>query len=111
MVFQSRLPDVADVLERTSKSSKSEREELAFFPESQPLVEITEDTRDFQIQIDLSEFNKEKLKVVLENGALIISGKRNFVGEEELMKFCRVTMVFRTLRGDVHGLIIPKGRR
>jgi HSP20 family protein len=91
--FQSRLPDMAAILERTSGIRKNVHAEPPSCAEWEPLAKITEDKRDFHIEIDLSEVNKEKLKVVVEKGILTISGERNFVMGEELVKFSRITMV------------------
>jgi HSP20 family protein len=48
-----------------------------------PLVDITEDAKEFLIKAELPEMKKEDVKVSVENGVLTISGERRFEKEEK----------------------------
>jgi HSP20 family protein len=55
-----------------------------------PLVDITEDAKEYLIKAELPEVKKEELKVSVENGVLTISGERKFEKEEKGKKFHRI---------------------
>ena len=55
-----------------------------------PLVDVSEDEKEFLIKAELPEVKKEDVKVRIENGILTISGERHFEKEEKGKKFHRV---------------------
>jgi HSP20 family protein len=55
-----------------------------------PLVDITEDDREYLIKAELPEVKKEEVKVTVENGVLTVSGERRFEKEEKERKYHRV---------------------
>jgi HSP20 family protein len=55
-----------------------------------PLVDVSEDDKEFLIKAELPEVKKEDVKVSIENGILTISGERHFEKEEQGKKFHRV---------------------
>lgn len=55
-----------------------------------PLVDITEDEKEFLIKAELPEVKKEDIKVAVENGVLSVSGERKFEKEEKTRKVHRV---------------------
>lgn len=61
-----------------------------------PLVDITEDDKEYLIKVDLPEVKKEDLKVTVENGVLNISGERKFEKEEKGKKYHRVERAYGT---------------
>src|SRR5271154_6529239 len=92
-VLQSRHSDVSSALGLTRTASKNGREQLPSLTEWEPLVDITGDEHEFLILVEVSEVKKEMLKVVIEDGALIISGERNCVVEEDHLKYDRINLV------------------
>ena len=54
-----------------------------------PLVDITEDDKEYVIKTELPEIKKEDVKVAVENGLLTIVGERKFEKEEN-KKYHRV---------------------
>jgi len=52
-----------------------------------PLVDITEDDKEYLIKAELPEVKKEQVKVTVENGVLTISGERRFEKEEKDKKY------------------------
>ena len=48
-----------------------------------PLVDITEDDKEYLIKAELPEIKKEEIKVTVENGVLVISGERKLEKEEK----------------------------
>jgi HSP20 family protein len=55
-----------------------------------PLVDITEDEKEFLVKVELPEVKREDLKVTVENGVLTITGERKFEKEEKNKKYHRV---------------------
>ena len=59
-----------------------------------PLVDITEDEKEYVFKADLPEVKKEDVKVTVENGVLAISGERRFEQEEAGKKYHRVERAY-----------------
>src|SRR5207247_4656913 len=55
-----------------------------------PLVDITEDDKEYLIKVELPEVKKEDVKVAVENGVLTISGERESEKEEKNRKDHRI---------------------
>jgi HSP20 family protein len=55
-----------------------------------PLVDITEDDKEYLITAELPEVKKEDVKVTVENGVLMITGERKFEKEEKDKRYHRV---------------------
>jgi HSP20 family protein len=52
-----------------------------------PLVDITEDDKEYRIKAELPEIKKEEIKFTVENGVLVISGERKLEKEEKGRKY------------------------
>jgi HSP20 family protein len=55
-----------------------------------PLVDITEDEKEYVIKADLPEIKKEDVKISVQDGVLVISGERKYEKEEKGKKYHRV---------------------
>jgi HSP20 family protein len=55
-----------------------------------PLVDISEDDKEYLIKAELPEVKKENVKVTAEEGTLTITGERKFEKEEKGKKYHRV---------------------
>lgn len=55
-----------------------------------PSVDISEDDKEYVIKAELPEVDKEKVKIVVENGVLCIKGERKFEKEEKNKKYHRI---------------------
>jgi len=65
-------------------------------PEWSPLVDISEDDKEYLIKTDLPEMKKEDVRVIVENGVLSISGERKGEKEEKRKKFHRIERSYGT---------------
>ena len=61
-----------------------------------PLVDISEDDKSYQINVELPDMKREDIKVNVENGILAISGERVREQEEEGRRFHRVERAYGT---------------
>lgn len=59
-----------------------------------PLVDITEDEKEYLITADLPEVKKNEVKVTVENGILSIAGERKFEKEEKNKRYHRVERAY-----------------
>lgn len=59
-----------------------------------PLVDITEDDKEYLIKAELPEVKKEAVKVTVESGVLTISGERKFEKEETNKRYHRVERAY-----------------
>jgi HSP20 family protein len=59
-----------------------------------PLVDISEDDREYVIKAELPEVKKEELKVTVEAGVLTFSGERRFEKEEKNKRYHRVERAY-----------------
>ena len=70
-----------------------------------PLVDITEDDKEYVIKTELPEIKKEDVKVAVENGLLTIVGERKFEKEEN-KKYHRVERAYGRF---VRSFVLPDG--
>jgi HSP20 family protein len=59
-----------------------------------PLVDISEDGKEYRIKVELPEVKKEDVKVTAEEGTLTIMGERKFEQEEKGRKYHRVERAY-----------------
>jgi HSP20 family protein len=69
-------------------------QEAMTFSEWTPLVDITEDDKEYLIKAELPEVKKEDVKVTVENGTLTITGERKFEKEEKGKKYHRMERAY-----------------
>jgi HSP20 family protein len=70
------------------------QEERITVPEWAPLVDISEDDREYLIKAELPEVKREDVKVTAEEGTLTIMGERKFEKEEKGKKYHRVERAY-----------------
>ena len=73
-----------------------------------PLVDVTEDDKEFLIKAELPEVKKEDVKVTVENGALHITGERKFEKEEKTKKYHRIERAYGTFERT---FMLPEGTK
>ncbi len=66
------------------------QEEPLAVAEWAPLVDISEDDKEYLIKAELPEVKKEDVKITAEEGTLTIMGERKFANEEKGKKYHRV---------------------
>jgi len=73
--------------------SEGQEEQMAV-PEWAPLVDISEDDKEYLIKAELPEVKKDDVKVTAEEGTLTIMGERKFEKEEKGKKYHRVERAY-----------------
>lgn len=69
-------------------------EEAISVPEWAPLVDVTEDEKEYTIKAELPEVKKEDVKVSVEDGSLHISGERKFEKEKTGKRYHRIERAY-----------------
>jgi HSP20 family protein len=59
-----------------------------------PLVDITEDEKEYLIKAELPDMKKEDVRLTVENEVLAISGERTFEKEEQGKKYHRIERAY-----------------
>ncbi len=70
------------------------QEEQIAVPEWAPLVDISEDDKEYRIKAELPEVKKEDVKVTAQEGTLTIMGERKFEKEEKGRRYHRVERAY-----------------
>jgi len=89
--MQRRL---ATIFGRAPVRKDSEKEEAMTVAEWAPLVDITEDDKEYLIKAELPEVKKDDVKVSLQDGVLTISGERKYEKEEKGKKYHRTEWAY-----------------
>ncbi len=89
--LQNRL---ATIFGRAPVRKNGEKDEAMKVAEWAPLVDITEDEKEFLIKAELPEVKKEEVKVSVQDGVLTISGERKYEKEEKGKKYHRVERAY-----------------
>jgi HSP20 family protein len=79
---------------RSSARSAEGQEEQIAVPEWAPLVDISEDDKEYLIKAELPEVKRENVKVTAEAGTLTIMGERKLQKEENGCKYHRVERAY-----------------
>jgi HSP20 family protein len=81
---------LGSLLGRSPAPRPDGQEEPMAVAEWAPLVDISEDDKEYLIKAELPEVKKEDVKVTAEQGTLTIMGERKFEKEEKGKKYHRV---------------------
>jgi len=98
--LQNRL---SNLFSRFPTRMGDDKEESISTAEWAPLVDITEDDKEYLIKAELPDVKKEDVKVAVENGRLTITGERKFE-KEESKKYHRVERLYGR---SVRSFIVP----
>ena len=82
------------LLNRSPAQWPEGQEEPLAVAEWSPLVDISEDDKEYLIKAELPEVKKEDVKVTAEDGTLTIMGERKFDGVDKNKKYHRVERAY-----------------
>jgi HSP20 family protein len=91
--LQRRLSSVFDLAPFRGNNLRKDDEAMTE-AEWAPLVDITEDSKEYLITAELPEVKKNEVKVTVENGALTIAGERKFEKEEKGKRYHRIERAY-----------------
>ncbi len=79
---------------RTPTSLEGQHEESLTLTEWTPVVDISEDDKQYLIKAELPEIKREEVSVKVENGVLTLSGERKMEKEEKGKKYHRIERAY-----------------
>jgi HSP20 family protein len=85
---------LGSLLNRSPTQWPEGQEEPMAVAEWSPLVDISEDDKEYLIKAELPEVKKEDVKVTAENGTLTIMGERRYEKEDKNKKYHRVERAY-----------------
>ena len=85
---------LGSLFSRSPVHSLEGQEEPMRVAEWAPLVDISEDDKEYQIKAELPDVKKEDVKLSVEDGTLTITGERRFEKEEKGKKYHRVECAY-----------------
>ena len=88
--LESRLATMLAARETTGNGGK----EALRVAQWSPLVDITEDEKEYLIKAELPDMKKEDVRLTVENDVVAISGERTFEKEEKGKKYHRVERAY-----------------
>jgi len=88
--WESRLASMLGTRAATGNAGK----EALTVAQWSPLVDITEDDKEYLIKAELPDMKKEDVRLTVENEVLAISGERKFEKEEKGKKYHRVERAY-----------------
>ena len=88
--LESRLATLLANREATG----SGRKEALTVAQWSPLVDITEDEKEYLIKAELPDIKKEDVRLTVENDVLAISGERKFEKEEKGRRYHRIERAY-----------------
>lgn len=71
-----------------------DKEEAISVAEWSPLVDITEDDKEYVVKAEIPEMKKEDIKINVHDDVLTVSGERKYEKEEKGKKYHRVERAF-----------------
>jgi HSP20 family protein len=89
--FENRL---AGFFGRSPVRTNGDKQEAISIADWAPLVDISEDDKEFLVKAELPEVKKDDVRVSVENGVLNISGERKVEKEEKDKKYHRVERAY-----------------
>lgn len=89
--MQSRLNTLFG---RAPVRKNGDKEEALTVAEWAPLVDITEDDKEYLIKAELPEVKKEDIKLTVDEDVLTITGERKYEKEEKGKKYHRVERAY-----------------
>ena len=99
--LQGRLGSWMNLPGRTTTS----KEALAVADWS-PLVDITEDEKEFLLKAELPGVKREEVKVTVEDGVLTLTGERRFEQEEKEKRYHRIERAYGSF---MRSFTLPEG--
>jgi len=79
---------------RSPMGRDGEKKEAIAVTEWSPLVDITEDDKEYVVMAEIPEMKKEDIKINIHDDVLTVSGERKYEKEEKTKKYHRVERAY-----------------
>ncbi len=85
---------ISTLFGRGGVRKEGDKQEALRVAEWAPLVDITEDEKEYTIKAELPDVKKDDVKISVQNDALSITGERKYEKEEKNKKYHRVERAY-----------------
>lgn len=85
---------LSNLLGRTPTQTGGDKKESIAVAEWSPLVDISEDEKEYLIKAEVPEMKKDEIKINVHDDVLSISGERKYEKEEKGKKYHRVERAY-----------------
>jgi HSP20 family protein len=85
---------LSTIFGRPARGTNGEGKEAISVTEWSPLVDITEDEKEYLVKAEIPEMKKEDIKINVDDDVLTVSGDRKYEKEEKGKKFHRVERAY-----------------
>jgi HSP20 family protein len=85
---------LSTIFGRPQGSGNGESKEAISVTQWSPLVDITEDDKEYVVKAEIPEMKKEDIKINVHDDVLTVSGERKYEKEEKGKKFHRVERAY-----------------
>ena len=85
---------ISTLFGRAPVRKEGDKQEALRVAEWAPLVDITEDEKEYTIKAELPDVKKDDVKISVQNDALSITGERKYEKEEKNKKYHRVERAY-----------------
>ena len=85
---------LSSVLGPAPATAGGEKKEAIAVAEWSPLVDITEDEKEYVVKAEIPEMKKEEIKINVHDDVLTVSGERKYEKEEKGKKYHRVERAY-----------------
>lgn len=92
--FEDMEKRLSTIFGRSPITTSGEKKEAMAVAEWSPLVDISEDDKEYVVKAELPEMKKEEIKINVLDDVLSISGERKYEKEEKSKKYHRVERAY-----------------
>ena len=85
---------LSTIFGRPSATGSGEKKEAMAVAEWSPLVDISEDEKEYVVKAEIPEMKKEDIKINVHDDVMSISGERKYEKEEKGKKYHRVERAY-----------------
>jgi HSP20 family protein len=85
---------LSTIFGKAPSATSGEKKEALAVAEWSPLVDITEDEKEYVVKAEIPEMKKEDIKLNVHNDLLTITGERKYEKEEKGKKYHRVERAY-----------------
>jgi len=85
---------LSTIFGKTPSATSGEKKEAITVAEWSPLVDITEDEKEYVVKAEIPEMKKEDIKLNVHDDLLTITGERKYEKEEKGKKYHRVERAY-----------------
>lgn len=85
---------LSTIFGRSSATGSGEKKEAMAVAEWSPLVDISEDEKEYVVKAEIPEMKKEDIKINVHDDVMSISGERKYEKEEKGKKYHRVERAY-----------------